>query len=40
MRLVFDEGTLLLEDAPDSIPHAEWDDRIDERLTDSNSVAM
>jgi len=30
MRLVFDEGTLVLEDAPDAVPHAEWDDRVDE----------
>jgi len=30
MRLVFDDGTLLLEDAPDSVPYAEWDDRVDE----------
>ncbi len=30
MRLVFDDGTLLLEDAPGSIPYAEWDDRVDE----------
>lgn len=30
MRIVFDDGTLLLEDAPDSLPYAEWDDRIDE----------
>ena len=30
MRIVFDDGTLLLEDAPDSVPYAEWDDRVDE----------
>ena len=30
MRLSFDDGTLLLEDAPDAVPHAEWDDRVDE----------
>ena len=30
MRLSFDDGTLLLEDAPDSVPYAEWDDRVDE----------
>ena len=30
MRLTFDDGTLLLEDAPDSVPYAEWDDRVDE----------
>jgi superfamily II DNA or RNA helicase len=30
MRIVFDDGTLLLEDAPDIVPHAEWDDRVSE----------
>jgi superfamily II DNA or RNA helicase len=30
MELVFDDGTLVLYDAPDAIPFAEWDDRIDE----------
>jgi len=30
MRLSFDDGTLLLEDAPDTMPYAEWDDRVDE----------
>jgi superfamily II DNA or RNA helicase len=30
MRIAFDDGTLLLEDAPDAVPHAEWDDRVDE----------
>jgi superfamily II DNA or RNA helicase len=30
MRIAFDDGTLLLEDAPDSVPYAEWDDRVDE----------
>lgn len=30
MRIVFDDGTLLLEDAPESVPYAEWDDRVDE----------
>lgn len=30
MRLSFDDGTLLLEDAPDTVPYAEWDDRVDE----------
>jgi superfamily II DNA or RNA helicase len=30
MRLAFDDGTLLLEDAPDTVPFAEWDDRVDE----------
>jgi len=29
MRLSFDDGTLLLEDAPDTVPYAEWDDRVD-----------
>lgn len=30
MQIEFDDGTLLLRDAPDSVPHAEWDDRVDE----------
>jgi superfamily II DNA or RNA helicase len=30
MRIAFDDGTLLLEDAPDSVPYPEWDDRVDE----------
>jgi len=30
MRLEFEEGTLLLQDAPEMVPHAEWDDRVDE----------
>lgn len=30
MRLSFDDGTILLEDAPESVPYAEWDDRVDE----------
>ena len=30
MRLSFDDGTLLLEDAPDTVPHVEWDDRVEE----------
>jgi len=30
MRLSFDDGTLLLEDAPDTVPSAEWDDRVEE----------
>ncbi|SDJ90985.1 Superfamily II DNA or RNA helicase [Halovenus aranensis] len=30
MRLSFDDGTLLIEDAPDTVPYAEWDDRVDE----------
>ncbi|ADE02850.1 DEAD/DEAH box helicase family protein [Haloferax volcanii] len=29
MRIEFDEGTLLLHDAPETVPHAEWDDRVD-----------
>ncbi len=29
MRIAFDDGTLLLEDAPDSVPYAEWNDRVD-----------
>lgn len=30
MRVEFDDGTLLLVDAPDDSPHAEWDDRVEE----------
>ena len=30
MRIAFDDGTLLLEGAPDSVPYAEWDGRVDE----------
>ena len=30
MRIEFDDGTLLLRDAPESVPYAEWDDRVDE----------
>lgn len=30
MRLEFDDGTLLLENAPETVPYAEWDDRVDE----------
>ena len=30
MRIDFDDGTLLLHDAPESVPYAEWDDRVDE----------
>ena len=30
MRLEFDDGTLLLHDAPEAIPVAEWDDRVGE----------
>ena len=30
MRLAFDDGTLLLKNAPDTVPYAEWDDRVDE----------
>ena len=33
MRIEFDDGTLLLRDAPDDIPYAEWDDRVDEYRT-------
>jgi superfamily II DNA or RNA helicase len=29
MRIEFDDGTLLLHDAPETVPHAEWDDRVD-----------
>ena len=30
MRIEFDDGTLLLRDAPDDVPFAEWDDRVNE----------
>ena len=30
MRIEFDDGTLLLRDAPEDVPHAEWDDRVEE----------
>jgi len=30
MRIEFEDGTLLLRDAPDEVPYAEWDDRVDE----------
>ena len=30
MRIEFDDGTLLLHDAPEDVPYAEWDDRVDE----------
>jgi superfamily II DNA or RNA helicase len=30
MRIEFDDGTLLLREASDNVPYAEWDDRIDE----------
>jgi len=33
MRVEFDDGTLLLRDAPDDVPYAEWDDRVDEYRT-------
>ena len=33
MRIEFDDGTLLLRDAPENVPHAEWDDRVDEYRT-------
>ncbi|CCQ33501.1 DNA repair protein [Halorhabdus tiamatea SARL4B] len=29
MRIEFDDGTLLLYDTPETVPHAEWDDRVD-----------
>ena len=30
MRIEFDNGTLLLRNAPDDVPYAEWDDRVKE----------
>ncbi len=36
MWLEFDDGTLLFRDARDNVPHAEWDDRVDEYVTFEN----
>lgn len=36
MRIEFDDGTLLLQDAPDNIPYGEWDDRVDEYRAQAN----
>jgi len=33
MRIEFDDGTLLLHDAPETVPYAEWDDRVDKYRT-------
>jgi superfamily II DNA or RNA helicase len=33
MRIEFDGGTLLLRDASDDVPYAEWDDRVEEYRT-------
>lgn len=33
MRIEFDDGTRLLGDATENVPHAEWDDRVDEHRT-------
>jgi len=30
MEFAFDDGTLLLHGAPEAVPYAEWDDRVDE----------
>jgi len=30
MRIVFDDGTLLLKNAPDTVPFTEWDERVEE----------
>ena len=30
MKIEFDDGTLLLRDAPETVPHIEWDSRVDE----------
>jgi hypothetical protein len=38
MQIEFDDGTLLLRDAPDGMPHAEWDDRVVD-LFDSDILA-
>ena len=33
MRIEFDDGTLLPRNAPDDVPYAEWDDRVNEYRT-------
>ena len=33
MQVEFDDGTLLLRNAPDDAPYAEWDDRVGEYRT-------
>jgi len=33
MQVEFDDGTLLLRNAPDDVPYGEWDDRVDEYRT-------
>ena len=33
MKVEFDDGTLLLHGAPETIPYTEWDDRVDEYRT-------
>jgi hypothetical protein len=38
MQIEFDDGTLLLRDSLDCMPHAEWDDRVVD-LFDSDIVA-
>lgn len=30
MEIAFDDGTLLLRDAPNDLPYTKWDDRVDE----------
>lgn len=30
MRIEFDGGTLLLREASEKVPYAEWDDRVEE----------
>lgn len=30
MRIAFNDGTLFLEDAPETAPYAEWDDPVNE----------
>ena len=30
MRIEFDGGTLLLREASEDVPYAEWDDRVEE----------
>jgi len=40
MQVSFDDGTLLLEDAPDTVPYAEWDDRVDEYRARAHSSTV
>lgn len=39
MWIEFDDGTLLLSDAPEDIPYGEWDDRVVRFLRNRTSRA-